>query len=246
MGGTSPYNYTWYTSPFQYTATATNLLEGTYTICVLDAGGCLLCDSVTIGTGNCSAHYNIAPDTIPHHYIVTNMASGVPPLTYDWNWGDASADDYTANPSHTYASAGFYTICLTIHDSIGCGAMYCDSFYLLRTANTMIYVNVVGGNNNFTTGINANASGNICSIYPNPNDGNFVMTYHLSNSQLSIENCQLKITDIAGRIINTYSISGSNGSLNINASGLCQGIYFWEMISENNILDKGKMVILKN
>jgi hypothetical protein len=244
-GGTSPYNYTWYTSPFQYTATATNLLEGSYNICVLDAGGCLLCDSVTVGTGSCSAHYNISPDTIPHHYIVTNMASGVPPLTYDWSWGDNSADDYTANPNHTYAAAGFYQICLTIHDSVGCGAMYCDSFYLQRTANTMIYVNVVGNNNNITTGINANALGNHCSIYPNPNDGNFVLEYHLSNCQLSIDNCQLQITDIAGRILNSYSIPNSDGTLNINASSLSKWIYFWEMISPEGIVDKGKMIILK-
>ena len=33
-GGTSPYTYTWNTTPVQYTSTATNLVAGTYTVTV--------------------------------------------------------------------------------------------------------------------------------------------------------------------------------------------------------------------
>jgi|GEM_PF-6728029 len=38
-------------------------------------------------------------------------------LTYDWDWGDGSTSSNAgATPSHTYASAGIYDICLTVDD----------------------------------------------------------------------------------------------------------------------------------
>ena len=47
-GGTSPYTYTWNTTPVQYTTTATNLASGTYTVTVKDANNCSTTVSVTI------------------------------------------------------------------------------------------------------------------------------------------------------------------------------------------------------
>lgn len=37
----------------------------------------------------------------------------------DWNWGDATAHSTAANPSHTYASQGTYTVVLTVTDNSG-------------------------------------------------------------------------------------------------------------------------------
>src|ERR1035437_3374809 len=45
--GMAPYSYTWYTIPLQYTDTAIGLHQGTYQVCVVDAYGCVLCDSIT-------------------------------------------------------------------------------------------------------------------------------------------------------------------------------------------------------
>lgn len=39
------------------------------------------------------------------------------PLTYDWDYGDGNVDaDAGATPSHTYAEAGIYQVCLTVDD----------------------------------------------------------------------------------------------------------------------------------
>lgn len=38
-------------------------------------------------------------------------------LSYDWNWGDGSADGTGVSPSHTYASAGTYHGSLTVKDN---------------------------------------------------------------------------------------------------------------------------------
>ncbi len=37
-------------------------------------------------------------------------------LTYDWNWGDGTPHDTTANPTHVYASAGNRLVTLTVSD----------------------------------------------------------------------------------------------------------------------------------
>lgn len=48
LGGTPPYFYTWNSLPTQYTATATNLLAGTYTLNLQDSHGCTSIQQVNI------------------------------------------------------------------------------------------------------------------------------------------------------------------------------------------------------
>ena len=153
-----------------------------YAVTVTDANSCLASGWATINNANdCSANFLLYPDSIAHTYFIVNQSYGTPPIHYDWNWGDATFHDTTEYPAHTYATAGNYTICLSITDGVGCSTSYCDSFYLMRTSNTMISVFVLGHSN--TTGIYSINPDNHGSIYPNPNDGNFVLEYHLSNSQ---------------------------------------------------------------
>lgn len=56
-GGTGAYSYAW--SPTTNTSqSVTGLLQGQYTLCVTDANGCSLCDSVSIGNTNGIVEYN--------------------------------------------------------------------------------------------------------------------------------------------------------------------------------------------
>ena len=41
------------------------------------------------------------------------------PLTYSWDWGDSTPVSSGANPAHTYASSGTYTVTLTVNDGWG-------------------------------------------------------------------------------------------------------------------------------
>ena len=78
------------------------------------------------------------------------------------------------------------------------------------------------------------------SLYPNPNNGTFTL-----HSQLSILNCQLKVMDVLGRTVYSYSISTStlNAQLSIPLS---DGIYFWEVINDSGIAAKGKLIVMVN
>lgn|ERR1035437_6309681 len=90
-----------------------------------------------------------------------------------------------------------------------------------------------------TTGIKEfNPKTNV-SVYPNPNNGNFTLSYHLSNP-----NNIFQIIDITGRVVYNTTFSGTEGIQNISTSDLSNGLYYWQLVSDKIILDKGKIAIL--
>ncbi|MEI6815060.1 MAG: kelch repeat-containing protein [Bacteroidota bacterium] len=237
-GGTAPYSYTWTTTPIQTTQSANGLLPGTYTVNVTDSNNCSASSIVTIGNANvCGASYLLYPDTnVAHTYYIVNQSWGVNPIHYDWNWGDSTTHDTTLYPSHTYATAGYYNICLTITDAVGCSSTYCYNYYLMRGKNSMINVIVISP----TTGSNQIKKNDYCALFPNPNNGNFTLNYHQSSN-----NCELQLIDLSGRVVYKQTFTELEGSQTINVSNLDNGIYYWKMVSDNVILSKGKMTILK-
>ncbi len=77
-GGTFPYIYSWNCSPSQQTQTASALCSGTYSICVTDANGCGICDTVSV-----SYHTGIASLTESFGIqIYPNPASGILHLSF--------------------------------------------------------------------------------------------------------------------------------------------------------------------
>ena len=119
-GGTTPYTYTWNTTPAQTTATASGLSIGAYTVSVTDGNGC---------TG--SANATILPPSTPVNVTVTGSnpvmcagtstgiatatgSAGTPPYSYFWN---------TAPVQNTATATGLAagTYMVTISDANGCG-----------------------------------------------------------------------------------------------------------------------------
>ena len=219
-GGTAPYSYTWYTSPMQSTSVATGLPQGLYTFCVSDGHGCVVCDSAAVSIGNCSAHFDLFADTIPHNYYAINMASGVPPLTYSWNWGDGTTSPGPF-PSHAYSTAGLYTICLTITDSVGCTNTYCNGFFLHRTENTMINLNVVSP---LSTGVLPIADNKSFHVFPNPASG-------ILNVLLPVEMIEptIRIFNVLGELELQPSLQQKTS---IDISALKSGIHIIEVATK--------------
>ena len=231
-GGTAPYHYTWYTSPLQSTDSISGLAHGTYHVCVTDANGCTACDSSTVNVGNCSAHFNVYANSAPHTYTLVNMASGAAPLTYYWSWGDGTHDT-AAYPSHTYAATGFYNICLTITDNVGCTNTYCSSYYLLRPQSQMVYVNVISAT---SVGINQLIADNSISIYPNPFTSQTTISFSTEQTNTSI-----KITDVIGKEIKTINFTGTKYILE---KGIMKpGIYFVQITDANKNVVNRKVVV---
>jgi len=63
------------------------------------------------------ADFTYSPDPIVAGYLVqfTDATSGgMPPYAYEWNFGDGSPTSTDQNPTHTYATAGTYTVTLKV------------------------------------------------------------------------------------------------------------------------------------
>ena len=58
--------------------------------------------------------------------FVNSSTSVLDDLTYLWNFGDGNTST-DVNPSHTYATSGNYTVCLTAENSWGCDEIFCDN-----------------------------------------------------------------------------------------------------------------------
>ena len=183
----------------------------------------------------CSAQFSLTADTTtPHHYYVTNNAYGVPPLTYLWSWGDGSYDN-TAYPSHTYGMAGYYNICLTITDSMGCTSSFCDSSYLQKAPFSMITVNVIPQE---TVGISENNFSEKINIYPNPTTDNLTVEAPAQST--------IQIFTIQGQLIKTITTIGAKTNIDhvglssyvVDVSALPAGVYVVEVRTEKGIAVK--------
>ena len=129
-GGTSPYTYTWNTSPTQTTDTATGLTAGTYSVTVIDAHDCSTIDSVTIDepTPLVLSTSTVNSTNYQANGSATVSASGgTPPYNYHW-----SNDQYTA--TDTGLTAGTYTV--TVTDDNGCYEI--DSVTIDNMVNPLI------------------------------------------------------------------------------------------------------------
>ena len=60
----------------------------------------------------------LSPTTTTSVSFNAGATGGTPALTYAWTFGD-STSGIGATPSHTYSSAGTFTVTLTVHDAYG-------------------------------------------------------------------------------------------------------------------------------
>lgn len=192
---------------------------GTYNAClVVTDGTCIdsLCQLVTVSGGpSCSANFSIVPDSIAggSSYIGFNWSTGVG-LSYLWTWGDGSSST-GAYPSHTYASTGIYTICLTVTGG-GCVDSMCITQALKTEGMAFIQVQAPAGLNNVTK--------NQAQLYPNPAEnelfvkGNSTMVY------------QIEIFNVNGSKMLSTS---SKGNQAINISELPSNLYMVKVSDSN-------------
>jgi PKD repeat protein len=95
--------------------------DGNYTVklTLVDVAGNLVTTtrSITVGPAPTAA-FTFTPNTPAAHDLVTFNGSGSSdpnssPLTYMWNFGDASATGSGVSPTHAYSAPGNYTVTLT-------------------------------------------------------------------------------------------------------------------------------------
>jgi PKD repeat protein len=234
-GGTGPYSYLW--SNGATISALTGLSPGQYGVCVTDVNNCTQCtNNIVIGpTSNpCSASFMLYPDsTLQHVYFGINLSTATAPATYVWSWGDGSSDT-AAYPTHTYASAGTYTICLSLTDSTGCTSTFCDSMYLMKLANAMISVTILPQS---PTGIIEKGNSNTLSIFPNPAKDYAVIRTNSPEEKL----LSATIINSLGNIVAIEKLQ--NNAFDI--SKISQGVYFVKFQHQNGRISSTRLVIVR-
>lgn len=90
------------------------------------------CTSVTIG---CKAQYSYTIDAANKLKVYFNNVSTGSGLTYNWTFGNSTTSTLK-NPQVTYATAGTYTVCLTIHSTVdtSCSETKCLNITVFDTS----------------------------------------------------------------------------------------------------------------
>jgi hypothetical protein len=115
-GGTTPYTYSWTTTPIQKTATATGLSAGSYTATITANNGGAVTEVITITepaslTTTLNSSTNITCHGDVNGIATSAVSGGLSPYTYSWTGGGNNA-------TATGLSVGTYT--LNVTDKNGC------------------------------------------------------------------------------------------------------------------------------
>lgn len=96
----------------------TYAVQGTYTVCVTVSNGCgvnTICNPVTIVCPPPGTAFSSTPSTLTVSFTdnTTGSVTG-----WAWDFGDGNTST-TQSPTHTYAAAGVYTVCLVTTNACG-------------------------------------------------------------------------------------------------------------------------------
>ncbi len=92
----------------------------------------------------------------------------------------------------------------------------------------------------YNTGIKEYSVSNAqLTVYPNPNTGNFTISYNIE------QNATLYIFDAQGKQVYSLPLSAEQKSIEVNNLNLANGIYMYKVLNSGNMLHNGKLIILK-
>lgn len=178
----------------------------------------------------CSAFFTVYPGTNnPNQYFVFNQATGFPPLTYEWSWGDGSFS-FGDSASHTYSEPDYFNICLDVTDSLGCASSYCNGTTYISAADSAEPININSVNNG-PAGIDDLPAGASVNIYPNPTEGKVL----IQCANFAPE--WLTVYDINGNKLfeQHYTLQENLSAATVDLNSLPGGIYLVEVIGSDGI-----------
>lgn len=107
---------------FVYDVTMTLVDTTGNNLCSSSQNVYVYCDSINRYCQSSFRFYQDSVDNMTFHFIDQSVYN---PVVYQWDFGDGTFDT-TANPSHTYTTAGLYNVCLVVTDATGCASTSCQ------------------------------------------------------------------------------------------------------------------------
>jgi hypothetical protein len=136
-----------------------------------------------------------------------------------WSWefegGDPASSD-EQNPEVTYVLEGVYDVTLTVSDGTNSSTMTKEDYIAVD--------HVTGVSSIDKEGIN---------LFPNPTTGKLFIE--------GVEGANIKVYNIAGKVVASYSDFSDKS---IDLSGLENGVYFIDIVTDNNIITQ-KVSLIK-
>lgn len=154
-------------------------------------------------------------------YYLTNELFSSALTNNQWYRNDVLIPGATGQ-TYTPSQLGVYYDIVTIN---GCSTQSSDSITVTQLG---VGINEVSNDNHF-------------SLFPNPTNGNLNLSYHLTINTA----VEFRITDVIGRTVYTSLLKGTLGTETMDISDLSKGIYYWEAVSNNTVLEKGKIAVIK-
>jgi len=216
INGTTPYTYSWNTTPVQTNATATGLPAGTYDAMVIDAAG-----DTSIATGAVVSEpavlmvsLTMMPDSGSGQGSATASASGgAGAPTFSWNTSPAQTAGTATN-----LAAGTYTVVVT--DNNGC------------TVTDSVAVTLFVGIDQYGESVGE------VYMYPNPASSEVNIVSTIADVQF------FNVYDITGKQVSNINIE--SGSNTLSVSDLTNGLYVYQIVNKSGeVIKNGKFSVHK-
>jgi len=213
LTATGALTYLWSNNATTTPTTVSPANNTAYYVTGTDANGCQASDVVIVTLlSNATAQFTASVTGATAYF--TNQSTGA--ITYSWNFGDASPANNTASPSHVYTANGTYTVTLTVTGP--CGT---DTYTQVVTITQV--------------GVQDNDLANTLSIFPNPNDGQFTVSFEFAEAK----DVAIQLTDVSGRVITTIEQKNVlTFTQQIGDETLANGIYFVNITTADGVVTR--------
>jgi PKD repeat protein len=175
--------------------------------------------------------------------------------SYEWNFGDGSANSFELNALHTFpAFDSNYVVCLTASNKCS-SFMYCDTVWVdslhlggsLKTSPKPAFFesNSTTLNDRLALINKPVASSQqlvALSNYPNPFNSSTIIDYQIWQS---FNQAELRITNVLGQTVFTQKLNKPIDKINIDGSLLANGIYYYTLIIDGNNIKTKSMSVVK-
>lgn len=233
---------------------ATDTTETVYLLIYDSTSGCTAYSyqTVTLCPTKSNYTYKASGLTVSFAVNTSNKAS----VKYSWNFGDKSALSDSHAPSHTFASAGTYNVCLTATDSItGCASTTCTNLTVTTGCTlTASFTDSISGHTVYFYGkTNASSHSRIIWYFGDgASDSSGLDPHHTYGSSVSTENVYLRVYDSTTKCLYyasstitlctalsdyTDKISGLTVTFAVNASNKSTVKYSWNFGDKSSLSD---------